>query len=120
MRMLVEAHKRRSSAVALMKLGVESVGEVEGVGSGLGRIRRGEGGGAGAVGDFQRGEVGGDGSCAGGGDDGWLGMVEEPLDGFPVGLVAQLPGELENAGCADGGHADPTTTAVNFDMSVFV
>ncbi|PON93627.1 hypothetical protein TorRG33x02_106110 [Trema orientale] len=46
------------------------------------------------------GEVGGDGSGAGGGDDGGLGLLEEPLDGLAVGLVAELPGQLEDPSSA--------------------
>lgn len=79
--------------------------------------------GAGVGGEGGRGGVeggGGDGAGAGGGDDGGLGLVEEPLDGLAVGLVAQFAGELEDAGGAEGGHADSAAAAVHFLVAVLV
>lgn len=63
-------------------------------------------------------EVGRDGTCAGGGDHGGLRLLEQPLNGFAVGLVAELPRELENSGGAGGRHADPAATAVNLGVPV--
>jgi len=36
------------------------------------------------------------GARAGGGDDGRLGLLQQPLHGLAVGLVAELPCELED------------------------
>lgn len=74
---------------------------------------------AAADGEVEGGVVGGDGAGAGGGDDGRLGLLEEPLDGLAVGLVAQFTGELEDTGGAGGGHADAATAAVDLGVAVF-
>lgn len=44
--------------------------------------------------------------------------MEEPLDGLPFGLVAQLPGQLEDPGGAGGRHPDPPTSAVHLGVAV--
>ncbi|KAL2339371.1 hypothetical protein Fmac_007311 [Flemingia macrophylla] len=64
------------------------------------------------------GEGGGGGAGAGGGDDGGLSLAEEPLDGLAVGLVAELPRELEDAGGADDGHANAAAAAVHLAVAV--
>ncbi|RDY03106.1 hypothetical protein CR513_13341, partial [Mucuna pruriens] len=64
------------------------------------------------------GEGGGGGASAGGSDDGGLGLAKEPLDGLTVGLVTQLPRELENTGGAYDGH--PYTAAASVDLAVTV
>jgi hypothetical protein len=68
---------------------------------GEGGVLVGGGGGGGCGAEGGRG-----GSRARGGDDGRLGLAEEPLDGLAVRLVPELSGELEDAGGADDGHAD--------------
>ena len=88
-----------------------------GGGGGGQRVRAGGGGGA------ERGRGGGGegrrrGAGAGGGDDGGLGLAEQPLYGLAVGLVAELPRELEHAGRADDGHADAAPTAVHLAVTV--
>jgi len=57
-------------------------------------------------------------ACAGGFYDGLLGVLEEPPDGFAVGFVAQLSGELEDPGGAGGGYSDPAATAFDFGVAV--
>ena len=52
----------------------------------------GGGGGSRADGDVERGVVGRDGSGAGGRKDGGLRLLQQPLDGLAVGLVAELAG----------------------------
>ena len=52
---------------------------------------RGRGAGRGAEGDGERGEVGRDGAGPCGGHDGELRLLQQPLDGLAVRLVAQLP-----------------------------
>lgn len=83
------------------------------------------GGGRGGIGQIgaggcgrRREDRGRDGSRPGGGDDGGFGLLEEPLDGLAVGFVAELPGELEDARGAEGGHADPTAAAVHLGVAV--
>lgn len=44
--------------------------------------------------------------------------MEEPLDGLAVGLVAELPRQLEYPGGAGGRHADPAAAAVDLGVSV--
>lgn len=82
---------------------------------------------AGGGGGGDRGRADGDGGGGrllrgdarpGGGDDGGLGLAEEPLDGLAVGLVAELAGELEDAGGADDGHADAAAAAVDLAVAV--
>ena len=51
---------------------------------------------------FRDGAGGGDDTGAGGGDDRELGMVKETLDGLTVGVVAELAGQLEDSGGAEG------------------
>lgn len=83
------------------------------------------GGGRGGGGGEVRGSGGGEdrgrnGAGAGGGYDGGLRLLEQPLDGLPVGLVAQLPGELEDPSGAEGRHADPPPAAVHLRVPVLV
>ncbi|PON41225.1 hypothetical protein PanWU01x14_291240, partial [Parasponia andersonii] len=59
-----------------------------------------------------------DGSGPGGGDYGRLGVLQEPPDGLTVGLVAELPGQLEDPGRASRGHSDPPAAALNFPVPV--
>ena len=85
--------------------------------SGLDAARNGGGGGG------DRGGGGGDGggwdgAGAGGGDNGGLGLAEEPLDGLSVGAVAELAGELEDAGGAEERHADAAAPAVDLGVAV--
>ncbi|KAL5676802.1 hypothetical protein ACJX0J_012933, partial [Zea mays] len=64
--------------------------------------------GRGAGGGGRRGEVsrhGRRGHRAGGGNDGGLRLLQQPLDGLAVGLVAQLPRELEHPRLAQ--HRQP-------------
>ncbi|KAH7837922.1 hypothetical protein Vadar_019590 [Vaccinium darrowii] len=42
----------------------------------------------------------------GGGDDGWLGLLEGPLNGLTIGFVAELACELEHPGGAEGQQGD--------------
>ena len=90
---------------------------VKGVRGGLGGRCR-ERGAAAAEGDVECGEISGDGAGPGGGDDGGLGLLEEPLDGLSVGLVTQFPGQLENPSSTGGGHSDSAAAAVNLGMPV--
>ena len=64
------------------------------------------------------GERGRCGAGAGGGDDGGLGLAEEPLDGLAVGLVAELTRELEDARRAYDRHANAASAAVDFAVTV--
>lgn len=76
-------------------------------------------GGAGAAeGDVERSEVGGDGAGAGGGDDGGLGLPEQPLDGLTVGLVAELARQLEHPRRARRRHPDPPPPPLHLGVSV--
>ena len=86
---------------------------------GLGRW--GGGGCASAAADrvVEGGEIGGNGAGSGGGDDGRLRLVEEPLDGLAVGLVAQFSGQLEDPGGAQDGHADAAPPAIHLGVPVF-
>ncbi|EAZ25173.1 hypothetical protein OsJ_08973 [Oryza sativa Japonica Group] len=98
--------------------GTEALAEDEGGGAGEEEVV-GVGGGVGAEGGRGGGGEGGRGGAgAGGGDDGGLGLAEEPLDGLAVGLVAELAGELEDAGGADDGHADAAAAAVDLAVAV--
>ena len=62
--------------------------------------------------------VGGDGAGASGGDHRGLRLLEEPLDGFAVRLVAQLAGQLEDAGGAEGRHSDAPPAPVHLRVPV--
>jgi len=64
-------------------------------------------------------EVSGDGTGAGGGDDRWLRLLEEPLYGLAVRLVSKLPRELEDSGSAESRHSNSATAAVDFGVAVF-
>jgi hypothetical protein len=78
---------------------------VVGRGAGGGGRVRGVGG---AEGNGERGEVSRDGRRgprASGGNDGGLRLLQQPLDGLAVGLVAQLPRELEHPRLAQ--HRQP-------------
>uniref|UniRef100_A0A804P124 Uncharacterized protein n=1 Tax=Zea mays TaxID=4577 RepID=A0A804P124_MAIZE len=89
---------------------------VEGDGAGGGgRVGR---AGGGAEGDGERGEVRRDGPGAGGGDDGGLGLLQQPLDGLAVGLVAQLPRELEHPRRAQRRHPYPAPAALHLGVAV--
>lgn len=44
--------------------------------------------------------------------------MEQPLDGFAVGFVAQLSGKLEDPGGASGWHADAAAAAVDFGVAI--
>lgn len=87
----------------------------------LGRVF-GVGVGRGGGGDLERAVHGhgdgGDGAGARGGDDGGLRVFEEPPDGFSVGLVAQLSGQLEDPRGARRGHSDPPASAFYFSVAV--
>ncbi|MQL72358.1 hypothetical protein Taro_004709 [Colocasia esculenta] len=48
-----------------------------------------------------------------GSDDGWYGFLRQPLDGLPIGLVAELLGYLEDMGGAGGQHVDPVLAAID-------
>lgn len=76
------------------------------------------GGGVGEDGPGGGGDGGGDRAGAGGSDDGGLGLAEEPLDGLAVGAVAELAGELEDAGGGERRHADPAAAAVDLGVAV--
>jgi len=60
------------------------------------------------------------GARAGGGDDGRLGLLQQPLHGLAVGLVAELPRELEDPRGAQRGHPDPAAPAVDLGVAVLV
>lgn len=68
---------------------------------------------------FLVGETGRSNAGSGGGDDGRLGLAEEPFDGLAVGFVAEFSGELEDTCGADDGHADSAAAAVHFAVAVF-
>ena len=90
---------------------------MEVAGSKLGRDRH---GGAGAAeGDVEGGEVSGDSAGAGGSNDGWLRLLEEPLDGLAVRLVSQLTRELEHPSGAESRHSNSTTATVDLRVPVF-
>lgn len=77
------------------------------------------------VGRGERGRDGGErgrryGAGAGGGDDGRLGLLQQPLHGLAVGLVAELPRELEDPSGAERGHPDPAAPAVDLGVAVLV
>lgn len=59
-----------------------------------------------------------DSSGASGGDDGWLGLTEEPLDGLAFRAVTELASELEYSGGAERRQADATTATVNLGGAV--
>uniref|UniRef100_A0A804MVL0 Uncharacterized protein n=1 Tax=Zea mays TaxID=4577 RepID=A0A804MVL0_MAIZE len=50
---------------------------------------------------------------AGGGDNGWLGLLQQLLHGLVVGLVVELPRDLEDPRDAERGHLDPTAPTVD-------
>lgn len=73
----------------------------------------------------ERGRDGGErgrryGPRAGGGDDGRLGLLQQPLDGLAVGLVAELARELEDPRGAERRHPDPAPPAVHLGVAVLV
>ena len=55
---------------------------------------------------------------SGGGDDGRLGVTEEPLDGLAVGAVAELARELEDPRGAHRRHSHAPPSAVDFGVPV--
>ncbi|KAK2974737.1 hypothetical protein RJ640_007164 [Escallonia rubra] len=59
------------------------------------------------------------GAGASGGDDGRLGLPEEPLDGLAVGAEAELAGQLEHARSAQGRHPHAPPPAVHLGVAVF-
>jgi hypothetical protein len=69
-------------------------------------------------GDGEGGEVGGDGPRAGGGDDGGPGLLQKPLGGLAVCLVAELAGELEHPRRAHGRHPYPSPAPLHLRVSV--
>ena len=82
-------------------------------------MRRGRHGGARAAeGAVEGGEVGGNGACPSGGDDGGLRLLEEPLDGLAVRLMSQLTRELEHSGSAGRRHADPAASPIDLRVAV--
>lgn len=82
----------------------------------MGRDRHGRAGAS--EGDVERGEVGGDGAGAGGGDNRGLRLLEEPLNGFAVGFVTQFAGQLEDAGGAESRHSDAPPPSVHLCVAV--
>lgn len=80
--------------------------------------RRRHGGTRAPEGDVEGREVGWDRAGSGGGDHRGLGLLEQPLDGLAVGLVAKLSGQLENPSCARRRHSDPTAPAVDLSVPV--
>jgi hypothetical protein len=85
------------------------------------RERRGAGGGgggAGADGDVKRGVVGRDGAGAGSRQDGRLRLLQQPLDGLAVGLVAELAGQLEHPRRAQRRHPNPPPPPVHLGVPV--
>lgn len=112
--------------------------DARGVGAGgIQEGRRGEGGGRGrrrphvvrpgepGCGGRERGRDGRergrrDGARACGGDDGRLGLLQQPLHRLAVGLVAELPRELEDPRGAERGHPDPAAPAVDLGVAVLV
>ncbi|RDX67640.1 hypothetical protein CR513_53457, partial [Mucuna pruriens] len=86
----------------------------------LGRVtgfRVGRGGGGDLERAVDRHRDGGHGAGAGGGDDGGLGVFEEPTDGFAVGFVAELASELKDPRRTRGGHSDPPASTLYFGMT---
>lgn len=84
-------------------------------------VRPGEGGVGGREGGGDGGERGRrDGPGPRGGDDGRLRLLEQPLDGLAVGLVAELPRELEDPGGAQRRHPDPPPPPVHLGVAVLV
>lgn len=57
-------------------------------------------------------------SGAGGGNDGGLGLTEEPLDGLAIGLVSELTCELEHTCGADDRHPDASASSVDLAVPV--
>lgn len=104
---LAEARRRRRRRVTLGE--VSQVPEMRG--------RRESGAGA-PNGEVEGGKVGRDGAGAGGGDDRRLRLLEQPLDGGAVVLVAQLARELKDTGGAGRRHSDPTAAAVDLGVPV--
>lgn len=90
---------------------------MERVRGGFGR-RSGEGGAAATQRDVESGEVGGDSSGPGGGDDGRLRLLQKPLNRLPVGLVTQLSRQLEDPSGAGGRHADAAASAIHLRVAV--
>lgn len=50
----------------------------------------------------------------------WPPPLEQPLDGLAVGLVAELPRELEDPGGAQRRHPDPPPPPVHLGVAVLV
>lgn len=111
--------ERASSLVLVLMVMVVSKSESAVQRHGLGRRRSGESGAAAPERDAERGEVGRNGSGAGGGDYRRLGLLEKPLDGFAVGLVAELSRQLKNPSGAESRHPDPPSSPVDFRVTVF-
>lgn len=70
-------------------------------------------------GDVKGSVVGGYGACSRGSDDGGFGLLEQPLDRFSIGFMAELAGKLEDACSAEGGHAYSAPSAVDLGVPVF-
>ena len=47
-------------------------------------------------------------------------MLEEPFNGFTIGLVAEFSGELKDPGGAQGRHPDPPPSAINLGVAILV
>ena len=45
--------------------------------------------------------------------------MKKPLDGFAVGLVAELTGELENSSSTKRRHPGTAAAAIHFGVAVF-
>ena len=60
-----------------------------------------------------------DGVSVGGGVDGRLGLLQQPLHGLAVGL-AEPPREMEDPRSTLRGHQDPATPAVDLGVAVLV
>ncbi|KAG0470974.1 hypothetical protein HPP92_015520 [Vanilla planifolia] len=101
----------------VLLLALKGEGVVESMRGGFGR-RGGEGGAAAAEGDVEGGVVGWDGAGTGGGKDGRLSLLEQPLYGLAIGLVAKFTGELEDSGGARGRHADAPAPAFYLGVTV--
>ena len=61
-----------------------------------------------------------DGVDVGDGDDGRLGLLQQPLHGLAVGFVAKLPREMEDSRGAQRGHPNPAAPAVDLGEAVLV
>lgn len=47
-------------------------------------------------------------------------MLKQPLNGFTIGLVAELSGELKDPGGAQGRHPDPPPSTINLGVAILV